>query len=137
MPKAVKVYNGKIFARFAKRARIGDRELWTAAQRAEGGLIDAALGGGVIKLRIARPGEGKSGGSRSIVLFRKGDRAVFVFGFEKKDRSNIKPDELERFQKLAEIILTYTAAELRKRIEDGELIRVIGAGEEENGENLP
>jgi hypothetical protein len=80
-----RVYKSKPFARFARKAGIADAEIWNAAQRADAGLIDADLGGGVIKQRIARPGEGKSGGSRSIILFKQGNRAVYVFGFEKKD----------------------------------------------------
>jgi hypothetical protein len=73
---AFSVYKNKAFARFAKKARITDFDLWKAAQLANKDAIDADLGGGVIKQRIARAGEGKSGGSRSIILFRKNDRAV-------------------------------------------------------------
>jgi hypothetical protein len=64
-----KVLKGKKFARFAKKAHISDADLWAAVQRANAGLIDADLGGGIIKQRIARTGEGKSSGSRSIILF--------------------------------------------------------------------
>jgi len=86
--------------------------------------MDADLGGGVIKQRIARAGEGKSGGSRTIILFRKNNRAVYVYGFEKKDLANIKPDELEAFRELAEVILGYTSAEIAKRVKDGALFEV-------------
>ena len=55
----------------------------------------------MIKQRIARPGQGKSGGYRSIILFRKGARAFFVYGFAKSDRENIQDDELEKFKTLA------------------------------------
>lgn len=71
------VYKNKPFTRFARKARITDAELWRAVRLANDGVIDADLGGGVIKQRIARAGEGKSSGSRSIVLFRRGDRAIF------------------------------------------------------------
>ena len=87
-------------------------------------MIGADLGGGVIKQRIARAGEGKSGGSRSIILFKKNDRAVYVHGFEKKDRANIGPDELEAFRRYAQVYLGYTNAELSQRVEDGALFRV-------------
>jgi hypothetical protein len=80
----------KSFSRFARKARIREEDLWEAARLAEAGVIDADLGGGVIKQRIARAGEGKSGGSRAIILFRFKGRAVFVYGFEKKDLGNIK-----------------------------------------------
>jgi hypothetical protein len=118
------VYKNKFFARFAKKVRITDTELWKAAQLANEGLIDADLGGGVIKQRISRTGGGKSGGSRSIILFRKNDRAVYVYGFEKKDLANIRSNELEAFRELAQVILGYTNAEIAKRVQDGALFEV-------------
>ncbi len=127
------VYKSKPFARFARKARITDAELWKAARLANEGVMDADLGGGVIKQRIARPGEGKSGGSRSIILFRKDDRAVFVFGFEKKDLANIKANELAAFRELAEVILGYTTAEMTQRVQDGALLSVDEPEEGENG----
>ncbi len=126
------VYKNKPFARFQKKARITDQDLWHAAQAVSQGVIDADLGGGVIKQRIARSGEGKSGGSRSILLFRQGSRAVYVYGFEKKDRANIKANELEAFRELASILLGYTEAELAKRVEDGALFQVPAPGEGSN-----
>lgn len=130
--KSLSVYKNKPFARFAKKARITDSDIWKAAQQANEGLIDADLGGGVIKQRIARAGEGKSGGSRSIVLFRKNNRAVYVYGFEKKDLANIKPNELEAFRELAEVILGYTSTEIAKRVEDGALFKVEDPEENKN-----
>jgi hypothetical protein len=115
--------------RFARKSRITDAELWQAAQRANDGRIDADLGGGVIKQRIARAGEGKSGGSRSIILFRKNNRAVFVYGFKKKDADNIDRRELEAFRELAEVILGYTDAEIEQRVIDGALFKMKELGE--------
>lgn len=129
--KTLLVYKTKPFARFARSALIRDGELWKAARLANQGLIDADLGGGVIKQRIARTGEGKSGGSRSIILFKKDDRAVYVHGFEKKDVSNIGSKDLDAFRKLAEAYLGYTRDELAKRVEDGALLKV----EEPEGED--
>ena len=131
-PKLLSVYKTKPFARFQKKARIEDSDLWSAAELAEKGLIDADLGGGVIKQRIARAGEGKSGGSRSIVLFRQGSRAVYVYGFEKKDRANIKANELEAFRELAAVIWGYTEAEMKKRGEDGALLQIAAPEEGHN-----
>lgn len=130
--RSLSVYKSKPFTRFAKKARITDADLWKAAQLANEGGIDADLGGGVIKQRIARAGEGKSGGSRSIILFRKNDRAVYVYGFEKKDLANIRPNELEAFRELAQVILGYTPAEIAKRVEDGALFNVEKPEEENN-----
>jgi hypothetical protein len=122
--KTLSVYKTKPFARFAGKARITDADLWTAARLANQGMIGADLGGGVIKQRIARAGEGKSGGSRSIILFKKDDRAVYVHGFEKKDISNIGLKDLNAFRKLAKAYLGYTGAELAQRVEDGALLIV-------------
>jgi len=74
----VRIFKSKPFMRFARRAQ----------------LSDADLGGGVIKQRIARTGGGKSGGYRTIILFRCGDRAYFVHGFAKNDKDNISEAEL-------------------------------------------
>jgi hypothetical protein len=62
--------------RFAKQSGIGDAVLCEAIRDAERGLIAADLGGGVIKQRIARPGQGKSGGFRTLIVFRAGARAL-------------------------------------------------------------
>lgn len=134
--KSVSVYKSKSFARFQKRAKLTDADLWSAVRSAEKGLIDADLGGGVIKQRIARAGQGKSGGSRSIVVFRKGDRAVYVFGFEKKDRPNIRPEELEAFKELATVILGYSDAEMAQRVRDGALFEVTAPKEETDGQEI-
>jgi hypothetical protein len=118
------VYKTKPFARFARKARVSDSDLWEAVRQVNVGVIDADLGGGVIKQRIARAGGGKSGGSRVIILFRFKGRAVFVHGFEKKDIGNIKWNELEAFRALADVILGYSDAEIVCRVADGALIEV-------------
>ena len=130
--KPLSVYKNKPFARFARKARISDADLWRAACLANDGAIDADLGGGVIKQRITRAGQGKSGGSRSIVLFKKDGRAVYVFGFEKKDLANIRKDELEAFRELANVILGYNEAEMNQRVRDGALIAVRAPEEEDD-----
>jgi hypothetical protein len=118
-PDELLVYKNKSFARFARKARITDDELWKAARLANEGLIDADLGGGVIKQRIARDGEGKSGGSRSIIVFKRDKRAVYVYGFEKKDIANINQSDLAAFRELATVVLAYTEAEMAKFVKDG------------------
>ncbi len=90
----------------------------------ERGLIDADLGGGVIKQRIARPGGGRSGGFRTIVLFHATERAVFVYGFGKNERDNIRDDELTEFRRLASLVLTYSDDAIMMAIESGALIEV-------------
>lgn len=98
--------------------------LWEAVDRAEKGLVDADLGGGVIKQRIARPGESKSKGYRSIVLYRKGDKAFFVYGFPKSDLGNIRDDEQEQFKKAAKSIFALSDEQIRQLIENGQFEEV-------------
>lgn len=85
---------------------------------------DADLGGEVIKQRVARDGQGKSGGYRTIVLFRRGKRAIFVHGFAKSDADNISPDELKGFKKLAAIYLELTEEQIAALIAAKELMEV-------------
>ena len=90
----VQIYKTKWLARFARREQISDRSLRDAIARAEQGLVDADLGGGIIKQRVARPGQGRSGGYRILIACRAGDRGVVLYGFGKNERDNIDPDEL-------------------------------------------
>lgn len=88
------------------------------------GLVDADLGGGLVKKRIGRPGQGKSGGYRTLVATNKGNRWVFVYGFPKNERSNIDKDEAEALKKLAAHLLSLTAQAVIKAKQAGELIEV-------------
>ncbi len=120
----MRVFKNKWFARFARQEAIEDTALCESVANAEKGLIDADLGGGVIKQRIARPNEGKSGGFRSIVLFRSGDKAFFVYGFRKSSRDNIRKDELKGFKELAEVMLGYDKSALTKALKSGAIVEV-------------
>jgi hypothetical protein len=93
-------------------------------------LIDADLGGGVIKQRMARRGSGKAGGFRTIIVFRSGDRAVFVHGFAKSDLENVRPDELAALKKLAAEILGFGPAQLARAVASGALLEVKDYGED-------
>lgn len=123
-----RIFSTKAFGRFAGHEGIGDDDLREAVARAEAGLIDADLGGGVIKQRIARKGQGKSGGFRTIVLFRREAMAVFVYGFAKSDRDNIGPDELKAFRKLAVEMLSIDDAALTAAMKNGTLREVKNHG---------
>jgi hypothetical protein len=125
----MRVFKNKPFSRFAARNGISDENLCEAVERASRGLIDADLGGGVIKQRMARKGQGRSGAFRSMVLFRQKDRAVFVHGFAKKDRGNVSPKELKALRKLAKIVLAYSDVHLAAAVASGTLIEVQCNGE--------
>jgi hypothetical protein len=125
----MQVFKTRWFARFARQERIADASLLEAIARAERGLIDADLGGGLIKQRVARQSQGRSGGYRVIVAYRAKGRAVFLFGFAKSERENISLDELMFFRELAENWRAAGAARIQREIEAGNL-REIEDGEE-------
>ena len=120
----MRIFKNRWFQRFAQKAGIADVLLREAVGRAEKGLIDADLGGGVIKQRIARPGQGRSRGYRTIVLFRRGARAFFVYGFAKSQQANINDDEQEQFKEAAKIVLAMTEAQLAVRLDRGDFVEV-------------
>lgn len=112
----VKIYKNAWFAKFARRERITDAALCDAIARAERGLIDADLGGGVIKQRVAREGAGKSGGYRTLILFRQAERAIFAFGFAKSDQDNLSERELVFYKRMAKLMLALTPREFEMEL---------------------
>ncbi|CAM5594113.1 hypothetical protein ATER59S_05345 [Aquamicrobium terrae] len=126
----MRIFRNAWFGRFARKERIADTALLDAVRRAERGQIDADLGGGVIKQRIARPGQGRSGGYRTIVLFRRGERAFFVFGFAKSGRDNIEDDEEEQFRRMAGHVLALSDTHLAALVEVGQFVEIEGYDEE-------
>jgi hypothetical protein len=117
----VRIFKTKWFARFVRHERITDDSLREAIERAELGVIDADLGGGLIKQRVARLGQGRSGGYRMIVAYRTKTRAIFLYGFAKKERENIEPGELPTFRAIAAGLLAADSASIREAIEEGVL----------------
>jgi hypothetical protein len=117
----VRIFKTKWLARFARREGIADKSLREAIERAERGLIDADLGGGLIKQRVARTGEGRSGGYRMIVGYRVKNRAVFLVGFAKSQRESIQDDELLSLREVAQRWLTADAARIQKELALGNL----------------
>ncbi len=93
-------------------------------ERAESGLVDADLGGGVIKQRVARTGQGKSGGYRTLILFRQGDRAIFAFGFAKSGQANISKADLALLRDTASEALEWSAGELDRLVASGTLVEI-------------
>ncbi|MCY4481132.1 MAG: type II toxin-antitoxin system RelE/ParE family toxin [Rhodospirillales bacterium] len=120
----MRTFKTKAFARFADREGLEDAALCEAVRRARSGLIDADLGSGVIKQRIARKGGGRSGGFRTIVLFRRGALAFFVHGFAKSDRENLRRKELSGLRSLADEYLALDAAGLATAQAVGAIIEV-------------
>jgi len=120
----LKVLSTKSFSRFARRENISDTQLIKTIERANQGLIDADLGGFVIKQRIPRTGQGRSGGFRSIIAFRKESLAFFIYGFSKGDKDNVSVEELKNLKEAAKVLMKLKNRQLEKAIEKGTLIEV-------------
>lgn len=98
--------------------------LCEAVSRAERGLIDADLGGGLIKQRVARPGSGRSGGYRTLIFFRRATRAVFALGFAKSAQGNIDPDDEASLKKAAKLALGFSDDDMNTLVSQGTLVEV-------------
>lgn len=118
------VFVTKGFARFARKARLTDEALIEAAGDVAAGRADADLGGGVFKQRVARPGAGKSGGFRTIILFKAGGHSFFAHGFAKNEKANVSAKELEALKALAKLYLGFSADEIEAAVVGSALIEV-------------
>lgn len=117
----MRIFKTKWVARFVRRERINDSGLNEAIARAESGIIDADLGGGLIKQRVARPGQGRSGGFRMIVAYRTEDRAFFLYGFAKNERENIDDSELQTLRDIGNELLAQGDSALDEAVRNGKL----------------
>jgi hypothetical protein len=126
----LQIYQTRWFVKYAKRERISDRSLIEAIDRAERGLVDADLGGGLIKQRVARTGEGRSGGYRMLIAYRIGHRAIFVFGFAKSTRGNVDPDQLTTARSLGAAWLAADDDRIEIGVAEGELKEIFDRDQE-------
>jgi hypothetical protein len=120
----VAIYKLKTFARYARDEAIADDSLAEAVERAEKGLVDADLGGNLIKQRVARRGQGKSGGYRVLIAFRSPGFWMFLYGFAKRDRDNLDAKELKIIRQLADTWLTAGPEAIARASREGRLIEV-------------
>lgn len=120
----MRIFKSKWFAKFTRKEHISDAQLRAAVRDAENGKIDADYGGGVIKQRIARPNEGKSGGYRSVILYRKGNKSFFVYGFAKSERENIDAVEEWEFKELAKVTFGFSDDQLATLVKKGAYVEV-------------
>ncbi|GHT54449.1 hypothetical protein FACS1894106_5670 [Spirochaetia bacterium] len=123
----MRIFKAKWFIKFAQKANIKDADLKAAADLIDRGESSADdLGGHVFKLRFARPGEGKRGGYRFILFFRKGERLFFDYAYPKSKLDDIEDDELREFKKLAKKSLGLTEEQIEARLKDGRLKEIKG-----------
>ncbi len=126
----VEIFKTKWFVRFVRRQGIADASLVEAIERADRGLIDADLGGGLIKQRVARPGQGRSGGHRMLIAYRAGDRAVFLYGFAKNKRDNIATNELLTLREIGAVWLDAAPRDIDRALIEGILQEVTDGDEQ-------
>lgn len=117
----MRVFVTKWFKRWARREKLAEDQLLGSVEEVEDGLIDADLGGGLIKKRIARRGQGKSGGYRTILAYRDGEKLFFLYGFPKSARDNINAKELEALKLTGGKLLDSSSSDLELLIEKDEL----------------
>jgi hypothetical protein len=127
----MRIYKNAWFAKFARKEKIDDDALCDAIRRAEKGMIDADLGSGLLKQRVAREGAGKSSGYRTLIFFRSGERAIFVAGFAKNDKANLNALELAELRKAAKMVLAFSQDRIENEVKAGRLAEV-----EHGNENL-
>jgi hypothetical protein len=126
----VRIFKTKVLARFTRSERIADAALVEAVNRIERGIIDADLGGGLIKQRVARQGQGRSGGYRFLIACRSGDRAIFFYGFAKSEKDNIAADDLATAREICAYWLGAGDAAIKKALVEKELTEVAHDKEE-------
>ena len=119
-----RIFKTRYFARWMRKAELSDKALYSAVIEMTHGLIDADLGGGILKKRVGLSGRGKRGGARTLVATNKGNRWIFVYGFEKNDRANISDGELEALRDIAAELLARTVKQLDEALNDGSLTEI-------------
>ena len=117
----MRVLKTKNFARWARKERIDDSLLAAAVAEMRRGLVDANLGGGLLKKRLARPGAGKSGGYRTFVASNRSDRWVFLLGFAKKDREDLDDAELSDFKRIGQGYVEMSEQAILRLLATGQL----------------
>jgi hypothetical protein len=120
----MRVFVIKEFSKWARTSGLTDELLCKAVDEIERGLVDADLGGHLLKKRIATKGRGKSGSVRTLVTFSKGSRTIFMYGFEKSERANITPKEIKMLQELGKFYLALTDTEIESRLKSQALKEV-------------
>ena len=114
----------KHFSKWAAKEKIPKYELANALTEIQAGNFEANLGGHIYKKRIRFKGKGKSGSGRTIICYKKDDRAIYVHGFAKNEKSNLSKKELNAFKELSKILLELSPKEIATAIENRDLIEV-------------
>lgn len=117
----MRIYKVRRFVKWARKEKISDSSLCSAVEEMEGGLIDANLGGNVYKKRVGLRGRGKSGGARTILVYRTNDRVFFIFGFAKSNKANVSKEEILALKDFAKELLRYDDIKIKQLLKAGDL----------------
>lgn len=120
----MRVFKTRVFSRWARREGLADEDLCKAVAEMQKGLVDAQLGGGVYKKRVARTGEGKRGGYRVILATNLRERWFFMYGFAKNERDNVDEEELKMLKQLAAALLGMKDPDIEEARKRGELVEI-------------
>jgi len=120
----VRIFKIKAFHRWAKSERVTDKMLKDAVVEIAKGLVEANLGGGLLKKRIARPGEGKRGGYRTFIGYREDERSVFFFGFPKSDMDDVEDDTLAKLKNMSGYYLSLSNEKIELLLKNGDVVEV-------------
>lgn len=120
----MKIFKNAWFSKYAKREKLSDKSLVQAVNDISNGIISADLGGNLLKQRIAKQGKGKSGGYRTIIAFKREDKAFFLYGFAKNQQDNIEQDALKSLKNLAKELLVLDDNQIERLLENGILTEV-------------
>lgn len=126
MSEIAQVFVTKPFARWMRKSQVTHLDILGATEEMVLGLIDANLGGHLVKKRVALRGRGKSAGARTIVATKFEQRWIFLFGFEKNERSNIDASELKVLQELAASLLDLDQQAIAVAVGAGQLFQLQG-----------
>ena len=119
-----RIFKTRYFSNWLEKTELTDALLLNAVEEMERGLIDADLGGGVFKKRVALPNRGKSGSIRTLIATNKNDRWFFMLGFEKNQRDNIDSQQLKELKKAAKIILSATDIQITLAVKTNEITEI-------------
>ena len=120
----MRIFATRAFSRLDVAGKLSGEDLITAVAEMNEGLWDASLGGQVYKKRVALAGRGKSGGARTLVAFKRDDRAFFMYGFAKNQRSTITVKEQQALKRMARELLMYGDKQLNRVLDQGAVIEI-------------
>jgi len=120
----VRIFITRAFGRLAVAVEIGASDLISAVVEMNNGLWDANLGSQLYKKRVGLKGRGRRGGARTLVAFKRHDRAFFIYGFSKNQRATVTPREQQALKRLASELLGYSDESLQQALDHGAIIEI-------------